>query len=216
MVTFSDNDEFEPVRRALRGGGIALLPTETVYGLAANAQDGAAINALYSLKGRSFSKPLALCVRSIDTARQLVHWTDTAEELAQHFWPGPLSLVLPAKDRLTFDPRLFGRFDDGGRSLSLRCPDIGWRDQLDVDFLALTSANISGQPDIVDFKSAKAIFGASVIGLNEDASSPRKPSVMGQPSTIISLGHNSPLRCLRWGALGPEDFAPFSLEWAIK
>jgi len=203
--------KIEHVRGALRAGGTALLPTETVYGLAANAQDGAAINALYALKGRAFNKPLALCVRSIETARQLVQWSDTAEQLARHFWPGPLSLVLPAKNGLTFDQRLFGRFANGGRSLSLRCPDTFWRDQLDVDFLALTSANKSGEADTTDFSAAIAVFGTSV-----DAAYEGPPAKIGQPSTIIAMDIDTPAVCLRWGALGPEDFAPFSIEWSVK
>ena len=201
----------EQVRHALRAGGTALLPTETVYGLAANAQDGMAINKLYTLKGRAFNKPLALCVRSIETAKQLVHWSDEAEELARHFWPGPLSLVLPAKDKLTFDQRLFGRFANGGRSLALRCPEMSWRDQLDVDFLALTSANRSGDTDTTDFSAAYAVFGASV-----EAAYKGPPAKIGKPSTIISMDINQPPSCLRWGALNPEDFAPFSLNWSLK
>jgi len=124
------SDNINDVRQTLNQGGVALLPTETVYGLAANAQSTAAVNRLYALKGRDFKKPIALCVKSWDAGQHLVKWSEAAESLTRYFWPGPLSIIMPARDGLNFDPRLFGRYPTGRRSLSLRCPDIDWRDQL--------------------------------------------------------------------------------------
>ena len=197
------------VSQALKEGGVALLPTETVYGLAADGQNADAVNALYAVKGRGFDKPIALCVSSIKAAQKLVHWTDSADTLARHFWPGPLSLILRAKQSLSLDERLLGRAPTGERTLSLRCPDIGWRDKLGVDFLALTSANKSGQSDTTDFNTAYNIFGADIAAAYEGA-----PSEHGKPSTIIAIDNETErLTCLRWGALGPDDFAPLALDW---
>ena len=199
------------VRDALNQGGVALLPTETVYGLAANAQSAAAMNKLYSLKGRDYSKPIALCVKAIATAKHLVEWSEAAEALTQHFWPGPLSLVMPAKDGLYLDQRLFGRYATGRRSLSLRCPDIDWRENLGVNFLALTSANRSGEPDSTDFETAHDLLGEYV-----DAAYHGEPSPLATPSTIIAIDEEERLSCLRWGALEPEDFVPLNLDWASQ
>jgi L-threonylcarbamoyladenylate synthase len=85
---------------------LVAFPTETVYGLGANALDPAAIEKIYAAKGRPPSSPLIVHVSSIEMAKELVReWPERAEKLARIFWPGPLTLVLPKKphvpDRLT-------------------------------------------------------------------------------------------------------------------
>jgi L-threonylcarbamoyladenylate synthase len=90
----------------IRAGELVAFPTETVYGLGANALDPAAIEKIYAAKGRPPSSPLIVHVSSIEMARSLVReWPERAEQLARIFWPGPLTLVLPKKphvpDRLT-------------------------------------------------------------------------------------------------------------------
>lgn len=195
------------VRRALQDGSVVLLPTETVYGLVADAKNNAATEALYALKGRDFNKPIAICVRASKAAKALVHWSETAQRLTDHFWPGPLSIVLPAKDELGLDARLFGQFSDGSPSLSLRCPDTPWRGHLDVDYLALTSANRSGEADTKDFKTAHNIFGPQIGASYDGGTSP-----IGVPSTIIAI-ENERVRLLRAGALTADDFAPLALDW---
>lgn len=90
----------------IRGGELVAFPTETVYGLGANALDPAAVEKIYAAKGRPPSSPLIVHVSSIEMARGLVReWPEEAEQLARKFWPGPLTLVLPKQphvpDRLT-------------------------------------------------------------------------------------------------------------------
>jgi L-threonylcarbamoyladenylate synthase len=90
----------------IRAGELVAFPTETVYGLGANALDVAAIDKIYAAKGRPPSSPLIVHVSSIEMARGLVReWPESAEKLARKFWPGPLTLVLPKQphvpDRLT-------------------------------------------------------------------------------------------------------------------
>jgi L-threonylcarbamoyladenylate synthase len=90
----------------IRAGELVAFPTETVYGLGANALDPAAIEKIYAAKGRPPSSPLIVHVSSIEMARGLVRdWPERAEKLARKFWPGPLTLVLPKQphvpDRLT-------------------------------------------------------------------------------------------------------------------
>jgi L-threonylcarbamoyladenylate synthase len=87
-------------------GDLVAFPTETVYGLGANALDPAAIDKIYAAKGRPATSPLIVHVSSIEMARGLVReWPERAEKLAAKFWPGPLTLVLPKQphvpDRLT-------------------------------------------------------------------------------------------------------------------
>ena len=80
----------------IRAGELVAFPTETVYGLGANALDAAAVAKIYELKGRPATSPLIVHVASIEMARTLVtEWPPEAEMLACHYWPGPLTLVLP-------------------------------------------------------------------------------------------------------------------------
>jgi L-threonylcarbamoyladenylate synthase len=80
----------------IRSGGLVAFPTETVYGLGANALDAAAVAKIFALKGRPSTSPLIVHVASIDMARRYVtEWPREAEELSRRYWPGPLTLILP-------------------------------------------------------------------------------------------------------------------------
>src|SRR5580700_9079953 len=80
----------------IRAGKLVAVPTETVYGLGANALDASAVAKIYELKGRPATSPLIVHASSIEMARTLVtEWPREAEELAERWWPGPLTLVLP-------------------------------------------------------------------------------------------------------------------------
>lgn len=82
----------------IRSGDVVAFPTETVYGLGANALDAAAVAKIYELKGRPATSPLIVHVASIEMAREIAaEWPPLAEELAQKWWPGPLTLVIPKK-----------------------------------------------------------------------------------------------------------------------
>jgi L-threonylcarbamoyladenylate synthase len=84
--------------RCLRDGGLVAFPTETVYGLGADASNAAAIARLYEAKGRPAFNPLIAHIGDIDAARRIAHFDARALALAQAFWPGPLTLVLPKAD----------------------------------------------------------------------------------------------------------------------
>jgi L-threonylcarbamoyladenylate synthase len=83
----------------IRAGGLVAFPTETVYGLGANALDAAAVRGIYAAKGRPSFNPLIAHVASVDEARALVtEWPESAARLAAACWPGPVTLVLPRRD----------------------------------------------------------------------------------------------------------------------
>jgi L-threonylcarbamoyladenylate synthase len=91
-----DPAQIEAAARLLRAGRLVAFPTETVYGLGANALDPAAVARIYAVKGRPATSPLIVHVASIEMAQSLVaSWPDAADRLARRFWPGPLTLVLP-------------------------------------------------------------------------------------------------------------------------
>jgi L-threonylcarbamoyladenylate synthase len=90
--------QIEQAAELLRAGRLVAFPTETVYGLGANALDEAAVRQIFEAKGRPFSSPLIVHVASIAMARELAHeWPEKAERLARHFWPGPLTIVVPKR-----------------------------------------------------------------------------------------------------------------------
>jgi len=90
-----DPAEIERAGRLLRAGRLVAFPTETVYGLGANALDAAAVARIYAVKGRPAASPLIVHVASVEMAQSLVaKWPEAAEHLARKFWPGPLTLVL--------------------------------------------------------------------------------------------------------------------------
>jgi L-threonylcarbamoyladenylate synthase len=90
--------DLTPACDLIRRGEIVGMPTETVYGLAANALDPAAVERIYAAKGRPKSSPLIVHVDSVDMAKSLVTvWPREAQALAQRFWPGPLTIVLPKR-----------------------------------------------------------------------------------------------------------------------
>jgi L-threonylcarbamoyladenylate synthase len=85
----------------LRAGGLVAFPTETVYGLGANALDTAAVEKIFEIKGRPATSPLIVHVSSVEMAREIVaEWPSSADELARIYWPGPLTLVLRKHDRI--------------------------------------------------------------------------------------------------------------------
>ncbi len=91
-----DQGEIQKAAEILRARGLVIFPTETVYGLGANALDAAAVAKIYALKGRPATSPLIVHVGSIEQARELAsEWLAEAEQLAREYWPGPLTLVVP-------------------------------------------------------------------------------------------------------------------------
>jgi L-threonylcarbamoyladenylate synthase len=91
-------NDIEQAARILREGGLVVFPTETVYGLGANALDASAVRKIYALKGRPATSPLIVHVASIEQAKELAaEWLPEADRLARQYWPGPLTIVVPKK-----------------------------------------------------------------------------------------------------------------------
>jgi L-threonylcarbamoyladenylate synthase len=94
----ADDDAIAEAVRCLAAGGLVAFPTETVYGLGADATDGRAVAQLYQAKGRPAFNPLIAHVGDVAATRRLARFTAEAEQLAETFWPGPLTLVLAKAD----------------------------------------------------------------------------------------------------------------------
>jgi L-threonylcarbamoyladenylate synthase len=112
-----DEGAIREAAEVIRAGGLVAFPTETVYGLGANALDPAAVRGIFTAKGRPVTNPLIVHVASRDEARGLAReWPAAAERLAAAFWPGPLTLVVPAADAVPEEVRA------GGPTVGLRWP----------------------------------------------------------------------------------------------
>lgn len=178
---------------ALKSGDVVILPTETVYGLAACADNASAVSKIYDIKGRDFDKPLAVCVKNIAQAQTLAQFDTQAQHLADRYWPGSLTLVLNLKESANLDPRVTSEVD-GIRTIALRCPDAEWRTHIETP-LALTSANRSGQVDCVNHADAMAELGEEVA-----ASLATERPLSGAPSTVLRIA-NGKLKVFRQGEL---------------
>ena len=181
----------------LRAGELVAMPTETVYGLAANALDPAAVARIFEAKGRPQDNPLIVHVYDAEQARQLVKaWPFTAQRLAEAFWPGPLTVILQRADRLP------GIVSAGLSTVALRVPAHPAAQALLRAAkipLAAPSANKSGSPSptlanhVFDDLNGKI---AAVL----DAG----PCAVGVESTVLDLTGAIPC-LLRPGGVSPAQ-----------
>ena len=175
----------------LRRGGVVAYPTDTFYGLAVDPCNETAVAALFALKGRDAGKASPLIAGSLEHARAVVEFTPAAERLASEFWPGPLSLVLPAK------PGLCRAVLGGGETAAVRVPASEGARALALAFgasITATSANLSGRPPARAAAEIEVEVRARV-DLIIDGVSPG-----GEPSTIVDVTSETP-RLLRAGAI---------------
>ena len=150
-MTIQNTKTFRPDERglieavdALRGGGLVAFPTETVYGLGADAQNDNAIANIYAAKGRPQFNPLIAHFSDISQAKRHVKWSNIANQLAETLWPGPLTLVLERHSRSNLSQLLSA----GLPSVAIRIPAHPIAKHLLVNLgrpIAAPSANISGQ-----------------------------------------------------------------------
>ncbi|MGH9488572.1 MAG: L-threonylcarbamoyladenylate synthase [Terriglobales bacterium] len=194
-------DIIPELRQHLDAGGVAALPTDTLYGLAAHALCRSAIARVFAIKGRSPDKPLPLVVRDRDQASALAArlppWFD---QLAAAFWPGPLTLILPAAAHVPAE------LTAGSGGIAVRQPDLPFLQTLlqALDYpLTATSANRSGAPACRTAAEVAAQLGEDCPLVVDGG-----PSPSGRPSTIVDLCGLAP-RLLREGAIAASLLAPY-------
>lgn len=196
------------LKAALERAEPIAVPTETVYGLAARADDAKAIARLYALKQRPAGKALPICLTHAEQANALCHLSAQAKALISQFWPGPLTIIAQARAGINLAAPAIA--PDG--SLALRLPLAPWVDALarsgwDIP-LVLTSANKSGEPNPRSAKDVRRAFGADTPFMIDSG-----PSAGSVPSTIIDT-RSAPMRVLREGALAPEKLSAYALQWS--
>jgi L-threonylcarbamoyladenylate synthase len=176
---------------ALRAGGVVVVPTETVYGLAALPAVPGATRRVFELKGRSADVPLAVLCADAEQALSLAEApSGQARRLAERYWPGPLTLVLRRRPGLGYE------LGEPATTIGLRCPDHAVVQALaaEVGPIATTSANRHGAPTPPDAAGVEALFGDRV-ALVLDAG-----VCAGVPSTVVDAT-GPELRILRQGEL---------------
>jgi L-threonylcarbamoyladenylate synthase len=188
------------VRRAaelLRAGEVVALPTETVYGLAANAFDANAVAKIYKIKGRPAHNPIIVHVANFELARQCVtEWPDVAALLARSFWPGPLTMVLP---RAQIIPDLVAA---GGATVGVRWPSHPFMQAVirECGFpLAAPSANLSNSISPTNAQHVAKQLGDKIPLIVDGGQ-----AQVGIESTVIDLV-TQPARVLRPGMIHEES-----------
>ena len=181
----------------LKNGGLVAIPTETVYGLGANGLDEEAVLKIFQAKGRPQDNPLILHVAEPGEMERFCHHIpQAAYTLAQRFWPGPLTMVLPAKDLV---PK---RTTAGLSTVAVRCPDSAVTRQiirLSGVPIAAPSANLSGKPSTTTAQHVLHDHDGKI-----DAIVDGGPCRVGVESTIVDLTEERP-RLLRPGGITPEE-----------
>jgi len=181
----------------LRAGRLVAFPTETVYGLGADATNDAAVAAIYAAKDRPATNPLIIHVASFDDARKLARFSAAAEALAGAFWPGPLTLVLPARK----DAGLSLHALAPGGTVALRVPDQPVAAALLAAAgrpVAAPSANPSGRISPTTAAHVLAGLGGRIAAIIDGGS-----CEVGLESTIVEPGE--PPRLLRPGGLPARE-----------
>lgn len=175
---------------AIKSGRLVVMPTDTVYGIAADAFDNHAVAALLAAKGRGRDMPVGVLVGSWHTIDGLVYYVpDEARELVRAFWPGALSLVVQQAPSLQWD------LGDARGTVMLRMPlqPVALELLRETGPLAVSSANVSGQPPATTAQLAQVQLGALV-----DVYLDGGPSHEQAASTIVDLTGPTP-RILREG-----------------
>ncbi|AWK71959.1 MULTISPECIES: L-threonylcarbamoyladenylate synthase [Rhodococcus] len=185
-------------KNALKAGRLVVLPTDTLYGIGADAFDGDAVAALLRAKGRGRDMPVPVLVGSWNTIDGLVYSVRPhTRDLIRAFWPGGLSLVVEQAPSLAWD------LGDTRGTVMLRMPlhPVALELLREVGPLAVSSANVSGQPPATTVQEARDQLGGSA-GVYLDGGRAEQ----GRASTIVDLTGASP-RILREGAVPTGDVA---------
>ncbi|MCV7199983.1 L-threonylcarbamoyladenylate synthase [Mycobacterium angelicum] len=202
MYDCADPDQrargIEAAAGMLKAGRLVVMPTDTVYGIGADAFDSIAVDALLAAKGRGRDMPVGVLVGSWHTIEGLVYsMPDGARDLIRAFWPGALSLVVVQAPSLQWD------LGNAYGTVMLRMPlhPVAIELLREVGPMAVSSANVSGQPPAVDVDEARRQLGDLV-----DVYLDGGPAAQQAASTIVDLTGATP-RVLRPGPVSTERIA---------
>ena len=200
-------EDLESIERAatvIRNGGLVVFPTETVYGLGADATQRAAAERIYAAKGRPADNPLIIHIAAPEDVERYAVTSPLYYRLAEAFMPGPLTVVLPVRDTI---PRTVTA---GLPTVAVRCPSHPVAAALIRAAgvpIAAPSANLSGSPSPTNAAHVRDDMDGRVDMILDGGS-----SVIGLESTIVKPEEDGTLTLLRPGAVTPEDLAALGIE----
>lgn len=203
VIVQNTSEGLTQAAQLLRSGETVAFPTDTVYGLGANAYQDTAVQKIYTAKGRPSDKPLILLIHD---KTQLLQFTDTISDAAQRlmdaFWPGPLTLIFPLRDGIVSTEVTRGK-----ASIGVRMPNHAAALELlrlaDVP-VAAPSANLSGNPSPVTAEQVAHDLDGRIAAIVDGG-----PCKIGEASTILDLSTDPPV-ILRQGAISKEQLEQVS------
>jgi L-threonylcarbamoyladenylate synthase len=186
------NNLIETAIIQLQNGNIVALPTETVYGLAADSINTSAIQKIFELKGRPESVAISLLIpKDAPLERFAIDIPELAHQLAKQYWPGPLTIILKKK------PHISDILTGGKQTIGLRCPNHPITLEILKHFpqgLAAPSANPYGQPPPISAEEVRGYFNDQIMIINGG------PCKIGLASTVVDLSDGMPV-VLRQGII---------------
>ncbi|WP_072396691.1 L-threonylcarbamoyladenylate synthase [Hyphomicrobium sp. CS1GBMeth3] len=195
----ADQAAIEDAGRLVRAGALVAFPTETVYGLGADATNGRAVAAIFSAKGRPQFNPLIVHVADLAAAEQIAVFTPVARALAKAFWPGPLTLVLPRRAEAGISDLVTAGLD----TVAVRVPAQPVAQALLVAAgrpLAAPSANRSGRVSPTTARHVEEDLDGKVAMVLDGG-----PTQHGLESAVVAVTAEGEVRLLRPGAVARQD-----------
>ncbi|MBE6830382.1 MAG: threonylcarbamoyl-AMP synthase, partial [Ruminococcaceae bacterium] len=193
----NNREDILTAAQILRDGGLVGIPTETVYGLAANALDGKVVAGIFAAKGRPMDNPLIVHISDFDQIGRLVREvTPEAEKLAKAYWPGPMTIILPKSDKIPDE------VSAGLDTVAIRFPSHpAARALIDAAGipLAAPSANLSGHPSPTAAEHVLNDLDGKIEAVVDGG-----PCGVGVESTVVTLACDPP-RLLRPGGITLEQ-----------
>lgn len=207
ILSQDDAQTAEIAARLIREGELVALPTETVYGLGANGLSEAAVDKIYEAKGRPKDNPMILHVTGMEQVESLCYSIpESAYRLAEAFWPGPLTMILPAREII---PK---RTTGGLSTVAVRCPDNAVTRQviaLSGVPIAAPSANLSGKPSTTTAQHVLHDHDGKIAAVIDGGA-----CRVGVESTIVDLTE-TPARLLRPGGITPAQLCSILGELTV-
>ena len=195
--TLSDG-ALEQILSFLREGGVIAFPTDTSYGLGADPFNDAAVRQIFAIKGRPETKPILLLVNSMEMAGRVAALSDRATALAERFWPGPLTMILPARENV---PSVVTA---GTGTVGIRWGDAAFAQRLIGAFdrpITATSANRAGMPSTITASEVRKQLGDSIDMIIDGGTLPSRGG-----STLLDLTA-VPARLLREGPIAEAELS---------
>lgn len=174
------SEDLERAVEALRAGGVVLHPTETCYGFAVDIFNVDALKKLYELKGRDAAKPISILVSGLEMAKKFGLFSEKAIELAEKYWPGPLTIVVPRSENL---PQFL---NPGDNFVGIRCSSDSFSLELVKGLggpVTTTSANLSGAAPL--YSADLGVFGEKAVLI--DCVVDGGELVKNGPSTVVRV-----------------------------